>query len=373
MNLVISSIPEITADWLTSALRRHGALPQGQVLSVTAKPHDHHMGYVSETIAHLTPHYSAEAPASAPRHLLWKYYNNHDGAVEVSFYNIVATLPEPVPGVIPCYEAMYDPESGESHCLLDDLSATHRIPLPRARVLAGEGVPTPQQLEQIMDSLARFHAYWWQHPLLGTVPDTLEVRWWYRDREHFDKHILRRQNNWAAFLSQEGDTLPPKLHQLYEHALANLPGLWEHYFAPRVTNFHQLTLANGDGYFNQYLCPTSNVADSAYLIDFQEISANFGANDLVYLLPTFWSQEQRYEQSREEQALRRYHQTLCAHGVTDYTWDDLMTDYRLMITLMIFVPVWDQTEGSPREYWWLKMRCLTAAYQDLECAKLFEA
>ena len=49
-----------------------------------------------------------------------------------------------------------------------------------------------------------------------------------------------------------------------------------------------------------------------------------------------------------------------------------MTDYRLMITLMIFVPMWDQTEGSDRDYWWLKMRCLTAAYQDLECAKLFE-
>jgi hypothetical protein len=372
MNTIIASIPEINANWLTNALRRSGALPQGQVLSLTVQPHDHHLGHVSTNMAHLTLQYSAEAPATAPRHLFWKHYPNHDGAVEVSFYKIVANLPEPVPGVIPCYEAAYDPESGESHCLLDDLSATHRIPLPRDQVMAGEGVPSPQHLAQIMNSLARFHAYWWEHPLLGTVPDTLEVRWWYRDREHFDKHIVRRQNNWAAFLSQEAATLSPELHQLYEHALANLPRLWERYFAPRVSNFHYLTLANGDGYFNQYLCPTSNAADSAYLIDFQEISANFGASDLVYLLPMFWSREQRYEQSREEQALRLYHAALCAQGVTGYTWDDLMTDYRLMITLMIFLPVWDQTEGSSREYWWLKMRCLTAAYQDLECARLFD-
>jgi len=372
MNTGISAIPPMTAEWLTSVLHRSGSLPQGRVLSLTVQPHDHTGEFANSTIAHLTVQYSADAPRFAPAQILWKYYTDHNGAMEVSFYHLAASLAEPVPGVVPCYDAVYNPQSGESHCLLADLSATHMTPITRAQVLAGAGVPSAQHLEQIVTSLARFHAYWWEHPVLGTVPDVSEVRWWYRDRQHFEQHIARRQDNWTAFLSQESTTLPPDLYELYDRALAGLPRLWERYFAPRISTFRQLTLGNGDGYFNQYLCPASDADGSAYLIDFEEISANFGASDLVYLFATFWSPEQRHAQAREERLLRLYHQQLCACGVTGYTWDDLMTDYRLMITLLVFLPVWDQTTGASREYWWLKMRCLTAAYQDLGCVRLLE-
>src|SRR5207244_1654406 len=129
-------------------------LAQGRVLSLTAQPHDHKGEFAISTVAHLAVQYSADAPSSAPAHILWKYYTDHNGAVEVSFYNLVATLPEPVPGVVPCYNAVYNPQSGESHCLLADLSATHMTPITRAQVLSGAGVPSPKYLEQIVTSLA---------------------------------------------------------------------------------------------------------------------------------------------------------------------------------------------------------------------------
>jgi hypothetical protein len=37
---------------------------------------------------------------------------------------------------------------------------------------------------------------------------------------------------------------------------------------------------------------------------------------------------------------------------------------------MIFDPVWNQTDGTGREYWWPKMQCLTNAYEDWDCAQL---
>ncbi len=46
----------------------------------------------------------------------------------------------------------------------------------------------------------------------------------------------------------------------------------------------------------------------------------------------------------------------------------LLTDYRLMVYLMIFFPLWDQVNGSKRAYWWPKMYCLTGAFHDLRCA-----
>jgi hypothetical protein len=49
-----------------------------------------------------------------------------------------------------------------------------------------------------------------------------------------------------------------------------------------------------------------------------------------------------------------------------------MLDYRLMVLLMIFDPAWNQTSGSRRDYWWPKLRCLTANFQDLACGDLLE-
>ena len=61
-----------------------------------------------------------------------------------------------------------------------------------------------------------------------------------------------------------------------------------------------------------------------------------------------------------------------ACGVQGYSWDDLMADYRMMITFMLFDPVWNQTDGSPESYWWPKMQCLARAFKDLECAALLD-
>ena len=57
----------------------------------------------------------------------------------------------------------------------------------------------------------------------------------------------------------------------------------------------------------------------------------------------------------------------------DYPWEALWVDYQLMVTLMIFDPIWDQTSGASHTYWWPKLHCLTDAYMDLNCAALLTA
>jgi hypothetical protein len=73
----------------------------------------------------------------------------------------------------------------------------------------------------------------------------------------------------------------------------------------------------------------------------------------------------------ERHLLAHYHQMLIAHGVRGYSWDNLLTDYRLMIALMIFDPIWNQTSGSPEQYWWPKLQCLVSAFRDWDCIDLF--
>src|SRR6185312_4853965 len=102
-----------------------------------------------------------------------------------------------------------------------------------------------------------------------------------------------------------------------------------------------LTITNGDAYFNQFLCPRLPTEGRTLLVDFEEASGNFGAFDLVFLFATFWTREQRQDGNREVRLLRRYHQILTASGVANYSWEDLLSDYRLMLALIVFLPIWD--------------------------------
>jgi hypothetical protein len=359
----ITSLDQASPAWLSAALR--GAIGSARVAAVER----HATVAFNSSVAHLAITYSGDVPTDAPSRLLLKLNANHEGAAEVGFYRLVAELPDQLPMLARCYAAEYDPASGDSFLLLQDLSDACAAPVTREQILALEGVPSERPLNQIVDALARFHAYWWQHPSLGRVKDVTETRTWYRDRDHFERHIRRRQREWTRFSAAVGAEFPAELRALYDDALARLPGLWGSYLARRVPGFTDLTLTNGDCYLTQFLCPNDR-AGAAYLIDFQDVSANAGAYDLVYMFATFWTPEQRGEAGREQRLLRRYHAELQASGVRGYSWDDLLIDYRHMIIFMIFDPIWNQTSGSPRSYWWPKLQCLTGAYQDLRCAQL---
>ena len=368
---MITAVEQATPVWLTAVLQRAGILSQGAVTSVSLSSN----AAFNSSIAHLEVVYSADASPAAATRLLLKLNHKTDGEFEVAFYQMVMPLALDLPMLVRCYAAEYFPSSGDSYILLQDVSSTHiATPLLRQQILNGEGVPPQVYLERIIDALAQFHAYWWQHPQLNQTAEVTQVKWWFRDAAHYARHVQKRQTEFSRFVESVGAEIPAKTHQLYSEVLARLPQLWERYLEPRVTNLINLTVTNGDCYFNQFLCPRSlDFTDSqTYLVDFQDASVSLGAFDLVYLLAAFWTPTQRYEQQREENLLRRYLQVLQIHGVTGYDWEALLADYKLMLTLVIFVPVWDHTNGSDKNYWWPKMQCLTGAFQDLNCRELFE-
>jgi hypothetical protein len=370
-----------TSEWLTRILRAAGALAAGHVIAVSSRPNN----AFNSAIAHLELTLSGDAPASAPRRLLLKQNQNHDGALEVSFYRMIAEVVADVPIFARCFGAEHDVATGDSYCLLEDLSETHVTPMTRSEVLDGQAVPTDIQLAGIVDATARFHAHFWEHPRLRKAADEPEdgrpwwlqdvakVRPWFRDDAYHQQHAERREKEWRAFIGVVGDWFPTDLRELYERALADLPTLWERYLARRIANLRHVTMSNGDSYFAQYLCPRDPEINTTRIVDFQDASANLGTYDLVYLFATFWTPEQRRENDREERLFRYYLDRLRHYGVRDYTWDDLQTDYRLMIAYMIFDPVWNQTSGSSKAYWWPKLQCLVGAYRDWECDRLGSA
>lgn len=129
----IARIVQATPAWLTDVLRRNGRLSSGEMRSLTVTGvHDQQLYSVGY---YLAASYSSDAPGASPTRLFLKIprsgpdieRNARIGELEVRMYQALANDQHDLP-VIPCYDAVYDPERHRYHLLLDDLSATHEQP-----------------------------------------------------------------------------------------------------------------------------------------------------------------------------------------------------------------------------------------------------
>ena len=367
---VVPSLDSVTPEWLTSLLRQHGVLERRRVLDVKIHPNP----AFNSVAAHLEPVYSSDAPAGVPERLFIKIKQHHWGRDEVSFYRLVSEQKQPLPMSIPFIDGAYDEDTGVSHCLMLDVSGTHHAPVSRARLLAGDGVPEEGELAGCVEALAGLHAYWWEHPALGDglhLEDCpVRIPPPFRDEERFMAEVRDQAEEWSRFSASAAAELPRDLIELYDHRIEALPTLWDRFLKHRFVQVSQLTVCHSDCYFTQFLCPDDPEMHGTYLSDMEEACLYLGAEDLVYLMATFWTRKQRQENDREIRCLKRYHEALVKRGVRDYSWDDLCRDYRLQLIWRVELPVWDQQNGSSRDYWRPKMQNLADAYRDWDCAAM---
>jgi ecdysteroid kinase len=352
----------VTPEWLTLALVSAGALTRGEVVAVEARGSD----AFNSAVAHLTVAFSDDAPDDAPRALFLKRNLPVEWAIEagrdeVAFYQAVAPHAARLPMLIPCYVALADEARGASTLVMPDVSATHAPPLLRDDQIAGRSIPDPVALDQAIDALAAFHAFWLQRPdLRGQFILTA----WTGDADLFQAHVARRRAEWARFIAAEGAWFPADLRDFYERELECFPALWNAGLGEAMASGRGLTLAHGDCYLTQFLCPRPGVAAPTYLVDFQSATVDLPGADLIHMFAFCWSREQRREGDLELRSLRRYHAGLLAGGVRDFSWEDLLAAYRWALTVMLFYAVWHETNGSPRSYWYPQLQHIVAAWQD---------
>jgi thiamine kinase-like enzyme len=319
-------------------------------------------------------HYSSDALANLPRRMILKQnipepWGIEAGAEEVKFYQLSAALHPAPPAIIPCYATAYDATSGSSYILLHDLSETHISPVTRDQQLSiVHGIPSDVHIELVIDALARHHAYWWNHPLLKTA--TFAIGYWSRNQERFTQYVQRRNRAWQNLVEHEASWFPADLRDIYTWVLDHLQQHWNRYLEPRFRANANLTLVHGDAYFANFLCPMNPDQGGAYLLDWQSPVVDIGGYDLANLCATFWTSAQRHEGQREARILERYHTALQAHGVDNYSWEDLKIDYQSGLIYWLLVPLQDRYDGSGKDYWWPKMQCLVAAFREWRCAEL---
>lgn len=338
------------AEWLTGRLRRNGHLPRGEVVSVCIKAaHKHHYA--------LNVTYAAEEPDTLPQDYILKWYSGDYpyGPGEGIFFGRIAPamVDPPVPA---CYDVEIGQESGRTHILLEDLSATHfTAPFPYDDL-------TIETFKQVMSVHLEMHARWWDHPRiaqddilriggLGVAheaisPDTIRA-----NERYFAEEILpARAAHWEASFKAERQ-------QLCEQAIA----AWADLFIKRTERGTGLTLLQGDAQLGNMLLPRDPQRNRPVIIDWEGCTRGLGVWDLARtMIQTELPPDRR--KAIEDILLSCYHAQLVERGIRNYSLHDCLDDYRLSVLANI-----------PHALSWESESYLASAmraFQDWACDKL---
>ncbi len=257
MSIVLKTLADATPERLTALLKTAGLLGDRRVSAVRAQVAD----AFSSTIVHLELDY-VEKNTLGPTALVLKLNQRGAGQEEVAFYQLVTQSGTDVSMLIPCVSAVSDLENGASHLLLLDVSATHEPAVDRDALLQLAGVPPKVCMSGVTEALARFHATWWEHPLLDKHPAT-QLTERYRDEPAFEAWWEKHRRDYEASVKTHGHSVSGDLKALYEAALEHYPKLWRQFIEPRRREMSGLTLTHNVLYLVQFLCPRFKLPESS--------------------------------------------------------------------------------------------------------------
>lgn len=344
---VLTDASQVTAAWLTEVLKTKRALTNGCVGSVTVEPRHG----TNSRMARLHLNYEERAEGDLPASLMLKIVLTEPGEFgpsEVDYYTRdYVDLPDaPIPT---CYHAAYSAGQHAYHLLLEDLTTTHRA--------NWETTPTPAYGHSLAEGLAVLHAHWWNRV--------------HAPAAQIERHMAEVRPGFEPLLADTKGVIPAAwveaLHQIMRAHPAAMHA--------RLAQDDHFTLIHGDPNPGNILTPT-NGKGRVYLVDRQPFDWSFtewlGASDLAYLMALRWEPELRRQ--LEMKVLRHYHAVLQRRGVTGYSWEQLLYDYKLSVIQMVYVPIdWCVVDSDRERMKWLWSaqleRVMTAVFE-LDCMGL---
>ena len=313
----------LSLAFLTGALRARGGLTVGRLTGVTVEAQ--WRANSGATVARLALGYDAAAPISSPRRVVAKIAEGDaldPSRRELRFYRLIApSIPE---GLAPrLFGAAVGLEEGKIVLLFEDLLESGYV--------QAIGPLTKVDLETLVDRMAALHAvFWgksWPPELDFSAPMTSSTRSAQAAPLAVVEDNARTGNEaMSAFLSRYQSQL-----SLQEEAvLTGVQSRWHDDMAARSCAGH-LTLIHGDF----HLAGNIFLRDDAppRVIDWSEMKPGLGPHDLAYALI---SQPVENRVARDLVLLERYHAALETSGVTGYSWDQCLWDYRFSLVTNLF-------------------------------------
>jgi hypothetical protein len=321
-----TSPAEITAEWLTDALRSSGAISSATVTSFEAKIIGEGAGFMGQ-LAKLSVRYDRDEPG-APDSLIGKFpaafQENREVAMFFRFYerevNFYEQIAKRVSMRVPrCYFSAFEPATGDYALLLEDMAPA--IVGDQLAGCAGE------RAELCIKELAQFHAMWWDSPELAKFDwmPSLDADW-YRQAV-----VKGYSDAWGPFDQYFGEKLTPRIRSVAKEFVDHIDPFMTYLASPPITIVHaDYRLDNlffGDG----TTCAPLGV------IDWQITVRGRGTFDVAYF--TGGTMDPAGRKATERDLLKLYHSTLEEGGVRGYSFDQCWEDYRRSILFMIVYAV----------------------------------
>ena len=204
--------------------------------------------------------------------------------------------------------------------------------------------------------LAQVHARWWDAPELGSTVGTLHTE------NALRTMVAGFRSHLPGFFNDLGNDLPQSDRLVLEEVFNSSLRPWL-----RLLDQRALTVIHGDAHTWNFLFPRSEQGRT-FLIDWQLWHLDIGARDLAFMIALHWDRTAR--QQLELPLLHFYYKELIRTGISRYSFDDLLLDYRRCLVRNLTVPILFWSRGQPRESWRYRLDCALAAYRDHDCAEL---
>ena len=312
MGGLVSGPEEVTAEWLTAALRGSGALTTAEVVGFTAEPIG--TGQVGHNVR-FTLSYDRDEPA-APRTVVAKFPSPDETSratgVAIGTYDKEARFYDQLAGLVDihvprCHLVLHDEDAHLSTLLFEDLA-----PAVQGDQIAG---CTVEEAALAIDELAALHAPLWDSDRLGGIG------WLQRPSVESGQFVEAFYSSlWPGFLDRYGDRIGPEVRDLGERFGRGL-ARWA---ARRVDGPH--TVVHGDFRLDNLLFGEGEGGTTVTTVDWQTVAIGIGTDDVAYLIGAGLLPDVR--RAHEEELVRRYHDALLARGVDGYSWSVCWEDYR---------------------------------------------
>ena len=325
---VPGGLGEITADWLTEALRSSGAAGDASVAGYSAEAIAEGKGFMNEMFRLRLDYDSeprdmplsviAKLPSTDP--LLRKVFGRlGQNLREVRFYQQLANVGQ-LQSPRSYYSAI-DLATGNTVLLLEDMSDARQ-----GDSVAGCSI---EEARGAIGRIARFHASWWETPQmesLGWIP--------LKDSESQSYQYIYL-DAWRALIEKAGVGMPRGLSSLGGELFSEVPRIKARLTRPPRTIIH------GDFRLDNCFFSTEDAAQTPVVFDWEFCVRARGAYDVATFISEAFPTEQRRDV--EMGLLRDYHSILTECGVSGYSFDECLDDYRLsMLEIFVF---WIVTGG----------------------------
>ena len=363
--LKIPATPEeLSADWLTDALRSTGTIGGANVVSYESQRVGEGAGFIGQ-LALVTLRYD-RPEEGAPASLIAKFPAVDPGGREIGnifrFYEREARFYEQIAGEIDirtprCYYNGMDLTAGEFILLLEDL----------APACVGDQLEgcTAAEMRLAVREVAKLHATWWDHPRL----ESLDWMPYINDRVNQSAEGAY-QRALPAFVEFVKDKVPASIVALAEkqqhRVIASLDRM--------VTR--PITIVHGDYRMDNLFFQTPQGGSPLAVIDWQIANRGVGVFDVAYLLSG--NVDSRIRKAKERDVLKMYHDTLLAGGVKGYSFDKCWDDYRFCVLFCLVYNVigmgtLDMANERGVAMWTSWLKRTAAAIEDLDAADLLPA